>query len=487
MPNTVVPGEKSTENKETNAPQASATTPSAPSEQGQSNVVQSSPNQNSTTGVQDFSPKETTPQSTEQQPATPTAPTTTEAPATAVPAEPVIPDGYKGFRQSLIERGITDNRIGWNADTGAITIDGYDVSAPTVIVDGTSYGSAKEIDDATMKAYELAGNPLVALRDRAVQEGMGNIVDWNDNNKQATLGGNVVPYVYNSDGTVYATTNDVNSAIDKYRKDNNITSGQQVKDDYDKEWMPMLKDVLNRLLHREQFKYDPDSDDIYAEIKKDGEENIENAYRRVMNDNNSSTSGGNSNVVGMAMAAKNQAIDNLNDRLVDREQTMYDRYADDTDIDIKTLEELGIISDSDFDKEYTVERDNIEDIQYSNEREDERQEQETERSDKLEQQDIENNITYDMLPYELQNMELTNDGLRLQNESQQIANDHAVEENTIAEAVSRGRFIKEDEAKLPWLKEWYEEHGSYPSPWEAQVAYTKDIGKAEADVRNGVY
>lgn len=399
MPKTVVPGEKSTDKKETSAVQTTPTP--TPSGQAQSNIVQSSPTKNSQTGVQDFSPKETVPSTPSVTPQTP------QTPSVATP------------------------------DTNNV--------------------------------HTYNGKPLVGARDYINQSGYGDMVEWDDKSKRATIGGINIPYKYNADGTIYSTKEDLDDVISQYKKSNGIDGNKQVVDNYDKEWGPMLKGALNEILGREEFDYDTDNDELYSVYSDAYKKNADHAMRRVLNDNNSSISGANSAVASMAMAAHNEQMNNLNNIIPELEERAHDRYKTENDLDLKTLEALGLMSDSDYNKDYTANRDQIHDTQYANE-------QETKR----EQQEFDNGITFEMLPHEIQ-------GMILSNEAQSIANGQAVIDNAFANATTRGFFTKEDEKAIPWLKEWYEEHGEYPSPWMAQLVYEKDMGKVQADIKNGIY
>lgn len=42
--------------------------------------------------------------------------------------------GMTGVRNELINRGISNDRIGWNQTTGTVTIDGQDFLKPTTII-----------------------------------------------------------------------------------------------------------------------------------------------------------------------------------------------------------------------------------------------------------------------------------------------------------------------------------------------------------------
>ena len=110
-----------------------------------------------------------------------------------------VPQGYKPIRQTLNERNISNERIGFDND-GYVTIDGNKVIKPQYNIDGTTYADEATINQLTQDAYQRNGTPLVATRDYATSKGYSDIVDWDGTNP--TIGGVATPATYITDNGV---------------------------------------------------------------------------------------------------------------------------------------------------------------------------------------------------------------------------------------------------------------------------------------------
>lgn len=82
-------------------------------------------------------------------------------------------NGLTGVRADLVSKGIANDRIGWNQNTGMVTIDGQDFLKPTTVVKGTSYAdptaysNAYNVFDTNQKAKTAETNFLNAINNPA--------------------------------------------------------------------------------------------------------------------------------------------------------------------------------------------------------------------------------------------------------------------------------------------------------------------------------
>ncbi len=134
--------------------------------------------------------------------------------------------GMLGVRDTLNARGISDSRIGWNAQTGMVTIDGRDAFKPSANAGGTTYADAKDINRLTDTAYANAGDPISLVTDYVSNQGLGNAVNWSDG--KLTVGGIDVPVSYVQDGKAYARQSDIDRAIKQAKINAGITGNREV-------------------------------------------------------------------------------------------------------------------------------------------------------------------------------------------------------------------------------------------------------------------
>src|SRR5690606_21181960 len=82
--------------------------------------------------------------------------------------------GMIGVRNELINRGISNDRIGWNQTTGTVTIDGQDFLKPTTIYqdrayeDPTKFNNAFNVFDTAQRQRTAETNFMDAINTPAV-------------------------------------------------------------------------------------------------------------------------------------------------------------------------------------------------------------------------------------------------------------------------------------------------------------------------------
>lgn len=406
----------------------------------------------------------------------------------------------KGIRQTLNDRGISNDRIGWNASTGTITVDNVDTGfSPKYNIDGTTYDpEGVNTDNITMQAYKQAGTPLVAARSDAASRGYGNAVGWDGTN--VTLGGMSIKPVLVRDGIAYVNPDEWNDAVKTYEGNSGIKTNAAVLDEYKQNTYSALDKALNAVLNRDPYRWDSANDKNWQDYVSQQTQIANDAMSKVINQ---SKSGGlNGYIAGEAMAARDNVLNSLQNKQLERESELYGRYKDSYDMMRNDISDIMDIGNDYYNKLYQSNRDAITDARDagSNERADY-------------QQYFDNDITSRQLaldemlsPYNIENARLTNEGLGITNEGQTIQNrgyeldnDAKVEDNRAAiidnrftETVQRGFFIPEDEQFFPWLADYRNPDGKTYSrlPSDAEMIYNfrTQTGNqlAAQDVVNGV-
>ena len=274
--------------------------------------------------------------------------------------------GYNGIRESLMAKGVDSNRINWNSNTGYVTIDGKDALKPSHIINGTSYGSANDINSLLNTAYQNSGDPLQQATSYVAASGMSNAAKWSDG--KLMIGGQQVPVMYvDADGKAYAKKSDIDKAIAEYKQNAGIIGNQGVYDAFDDKYGSKIKSALNDVLNRKQWSYDMDNDPAFQAYKeaylREGNRAFQNAYAQA-----SANTGGYGSSVAQTAAGQqlNYYQQQLNDRIPELMQNDYSRYLGEQQLRRQALDSLMQTAESDYNKLYTANRDSVSDTNTAN-------------------------------------------------------------------------------------------------------------------------
>lgn len=96
------------------------------------------------------------------------------------------------------------------------------------------------------------------------------------------------------------------------------------------EYDALIKGALKKITEREPFDYDPETDPAYIAYRKELRAAAESAYRRILNENNTSVFGASGAVLSEAAAAKNAELRDLPEAAGQFYERAYKRYNDET-------------------------------------------------------------------------------------------------------------------------------------------------------------
>lgn len=276
-------------------------------------------------------------------------------------AKAYAPDnGMMGIRDTLVSRGINTNRIGWNANTGMVTIDGKDAFKPSSIVDGVSYASEKDINNLTDTAFYNSGDPISGVTGYVSNAGLSNAVTWADG--KLMIGGMQVPVAYVQGGKAYAKKSDIDKAIAVYKENAGITGNQEVVNNWESKYGDRIQDALDAVMNREKWSYNPEDDpayQVYADAyTREGNRAYQNAYAQM-----AANTGGYGSSAGMTAAGQqmNYYMQQLGDRVPELMQDSYNRYLGEQELNRSALESLRSVAQDEYNREYQANRDSIND------------------------------------------------------------------------------------------------------------------------------
>lgn len=179
------------------------------------------------------------------------------------------PTGYgSNIRQSLVNKGVSSNDIGYNKSSGYVTVKGQDFLKPSKVLDGVSYDTVSNFNNAwnnynksqtpgvtsttgtTSTASSYSPKGLVSTRDALSSYGIGgDRVGYNNGN--VTVDGKYfgTPSV-NVGGTTYYDQQGFNNDLGNYRIGNmqdQILNNTQLQDNA---YTQQINDLLSQLNQR---------------------------------------------------------------------------------------------------------------------------------------------------------------------------------------------------------------------------------------------
>lgn len=340
---------------------------------------------------------------------------------------------------------------------------------------------AAKVKTTTKPVGNGASDDNVAIRGYVSSEGFGGITKWDGEN--VTVGGTPIMPSYLIDGTAYAPKMQVDKVLSDYKERNGIRGRDGIEAAYESRYGSAVDDALNSLLSRDEFSYDAESDPAYKAYRDKYLREAEAAYRRVLNDNNTSVYGASGAVLSEAMAGRDEYLKKLADMVPQLVSDAYSRYESENDRLSGNLNSLRQIADEYYNRLYTLDKDAAERAGNAAEAENEQLNRESlirsrEYNDEL------NRVQSDKTRQEIAkgNIELSYYPLQLEAElnEKRIESINKAEDNAMKRAAARGFFTREDETAIPWLAAYRSGSGYSVTPWEAEVRKEYDLAHAKA-------
>jgi hypothetical protein len=210
-----------------------------------------------------------------------------------------LPTGYgSNVRQSLVDKGVGNNDIGYNKSNGYITVKGQDFMKPSKVLDGVSYDTLSNFNNAwnnysksqqspvnvgtpSYNASSYVPNGMISTR-----EGLNNFGISSDSigyqNGNTTVNGNYfgTPSL-NLGGTTYYTPQGMNNAMTNYRINdirNQVSQNLKLPEN---PYTQQINDQLQALMQmaQNQQQVDPYSTAQYAAYKAQADRNAQQGIR----------------------------------------------------------------------------------------------------------------------------------------------------------------------------------------------------------------
>ncbi len=264
-------------------------------------------------------------------------------------------DGKVAIRQALTDRGYTD--IGYNENTGMVTIGGKDAIKPDYMDEnqGRSYATEQTIANGLSAYHSTSGDPLVRFTDRVAAKGGAYGIDANSvgfSNGKTTLGGQAIqPEWIDESNKAWTAQSAADYAVNQYIQQTGLQNPADMYSNYQRTSQRELERELNRLQNRAAFSYDPAQDEVFQsylrQYQLEGNRAAENNAATV-----SARTGGymNSAAVTAAAQARNYYAQQAMSALPDFAEQAYQRYLDDYSRDVQSYERRRAMYESDYNR-----------------------------------------------------------------------------------------------------------------------------------------
>lgn len=335
---------------------------------------------------------------------------------------------------------------------------------------GTKVGKTNVTGEGTLDI--IYPEETVAVRDYVTGRGYSGAVDWDGTNP--TIGGVAVTPQYIENGTAYVNRSDADKAIADMEKRAGIIGMDGAENERNNKYGDTENNMLKKVTDREDFSYNTENDPSYQAYRDTFEREAEKAYRRVLNDNNTSVTGASNVVLSEAMAAQYDELRKIAEMVPELYENAYDRYTSDAEMDRKDLDAVSALADSYYDRLYNRNIDATDRLSegVGAERDEKQRWINNARDDESAYyENALNNIeikkgNQDITKGDME-IEVYGDELRNNINADAAANESRAMENAIA----RGFFIEADEASMPWLADYKTDNGYSISPEMASLAY----------------
>ncbi len=256
-------------------------------------------------------------------------------------------EGAVGIRATLNNMGFSDRSIGYDDETGTVTLNGQMLIKPSYLDNekGVSYASAADIQKSVVDYYKDSKNPVVRVSDAysaaAGRYGLsGNGLSYG--NGTVSVGGKPLDILYIDDsGKAWARESDVYDLVSAYANEVGAEAPNSLYERYADEYLEEINQSINELRNRKEFSYDPNEDPVYLAFKNKYTLEGNRASRDTMANYSALTGGyANSAAVTAGAMANQYYAQQLSNKIPELAQQAYQRYYDDYMADVSILDKM---------------------------------------------------------------------------------------------------------------------------------------------------
>ena len=376
------------------------------------------------------------------------------APSAFSPQKEVLKNSNgTGVRSYLVNAGLDNSKIGYDAKNNTVTYNGAAILRPDRVVDGTSYAQEDALSKAVMSAYAADGRKLVSATDYAANNtGIDHLVSWRDG--YVSVGGELVKPATVVNGKAMIEQSVMDSILAQYKEENDVYSPNEIYAQWNEKYNASIQKALNEVLSYKPWSYDPNQDPAYLAYRDAYQREGNRAYQNSFGAMAANTAGyANSAAYTAGGQQLNYYMDQLNDRIPQLMQEDYARYQSNYQMRLNALQSVLDVSDSDFEKMMGANSQTLQNISAADTA-----------SYNRDIANADRNLEREKWTYEAYQKGIDNE---LYRDIQTAKRNDALYQN----AYNRGYYTPEEAAALGISPD---ENGNYPSPNAAKNQYERE-------------
>lgn len=256
-------------------------------------------------------------------------------------------DGQVGIRATLNNMGFSDSSIGFDQNSGMVTLRGKPFMRPGFLDDnaGISYARPSDIQNSLVNFYRDSKNPVVRVSDAfagtAGKYGLSaDALTYG--NGTVSVGGKPLDILYiDKEGKAWAWQNRVQDAVKDYAAANAVKSPEELAAAYEQKYLSKAQELLQDLKERPAFTYNPEEDPVYLAYRQQYQAQGDRAAQNALSSYAALTGGySNSAAVSAAAQAGQHYAQKLSAAIPALAQQAYERYAEKYQQDLKLLDQM---------------------------------------------------------------------------------------------------------------------------------------------------
>lgn len=270
-------------------------------------------------------------------------------------------DSY-GIRSEFVGAGLSDKNIGWDGEY--VTYKGRRTIAPKTNINGTTFAPRGDIQRAINGIYESEGDGLVQLNQYGAQNGMQGLIGYNSATRQATVDGKPINYAYIDDsGNAWVKKSDADRAFSAAGERQGVKNPELYLAAYDSLIKKAQGNITGAVSDIKNWKMgDLQKDTAYKAYRDAYLREAARAYANGIGQA-AAANGGNLSSAAIAAAGQNQRyyLSQLDDVIPQIESMAYQRAVNAANTQIEAERQAITNAENLYAKQYTKNRDAVDD------------------------------------------------------------------------------------------------------------------------------
>lgn len=246
-----------------------------------------------------------------------------------------VTQGMSNIKNAMRGEAYGNGNVALDETSGNILYNGGNTG-----LKASDYASGIDGRTAADGYSKATGDAVVRGRAYLDSKGLGQLVNWDDSTRTMSVGGINVPYQYiTDDGNAMVSQSVLDKVVAQLEQNSGVKNGTALTDDIYSKYDPTISVLNDKIINRDEWKYNPQKDPAYQAYAQMYQQNAEQAYNRAMG------SGGlygtpSSYQKYQALAGYGDSMQQLSQAVPTLAQQDYQRYSDEQNRNIQALQAL---------------------------------------------------------------------------------------------------------------------------------------------------